>query len=73
MQCDTEPYIYIPLLEELGYWPSEKYGHGPEILKHIEMTVQKWDLGPKTLVQMQVTTMDWDEENSLKCTDSVWR
>jgi hypothetical protein len=48
----------MPLLEELGYISSEKYARGSEILKHIEMIVQKWDLGPKTLVRTQVATMD---------------
>jgi len=33
-QCDIESYIYLPLLEETGYIPTEKYAHGPEILGH---------------------------------------
>ena len=32
--CDTESYIYLPLLEELGFVPKEKYTHAPEILQH---------------------------------------
>ena len=32
-QCDIESYIYLPLLEELGYIPTERYAHGPEIRK----------------------------------------
>ena len=32
--CDVESYIYLPLLEELGYVPKEKYSHAPEILEH---------------------------------------
>src|SRR4029079_15999170 len=32
--CDVESYIYLPLLEELGYVPQEKYNHAPEILDH---------------------------------------
>lgn len=31
--CDVESYIYLPLLEELGYIPKEKYTHAPEIFK----------------------------------------
>ena len=30
--CDVESYIYLPLLEELGYVPKEKYARAPEIL-----------------------------------------
>jgi len=26
--CDIESYIYLPLLEETGYLPSEKYARG---------------------------------------------
>ena len=28
VQCDIESYIYLPLLEELGYMPKEKYSYG---------------------------------------------
>ena len=33
-QCDVESYIYLPLLEEIGYIPKEKYARAPEILAH---------------------------------------
>ena len=29
--CDVESYVYMPLLEELGYMPTEKYAKGAEI------------------------------------------
>ena len=32
--CDTEAYIYLPLCEELGYVPKNKYAFAPEILAH---------------------------------------
>src|SRR5438552_10619013 len=32
--CDIESYVYLPLLEEIGYMPVEKYSRAPEILKH---------------------------------------
>ena len=28
-QCDIESYIYLPLLEETGYLPKEKYSFAP--------------------------------------------
>ena len=35
-QCDIESsMIYLPLLEETGYMPSEKYAHAPEILEAV--------------------------------------
>ena len=32
--CDVECYVYLPLLEEIGYMPVEKYSRAPEILAH---------------------------------------
>ena len=32
--CDTSSLVYMPLLEETNYMPTEKYAHGPEILEH---------------------------------------
>ena len=32
--CDIESYVYLPLLEELGYVPTEKYSRGAEIFEH---------------------------------------
>ena len=32
--CDTESYIYMPLLEETGYMPVSKYAKAPELLEH---------------------------------------
>src|SRR5690349_13672034 len=33
-QCDTASMIYMPLLEETGHMPTEKYAHAPEIRNH---------------------------------------
>ena len=33
-QCDIESYIYLPLLEETGYVPKEKYCYAAEIREH---------------------------------------
>ena len=30
--CDVESFCYMPLCEELGYAPSEKYAHQPELM-----------------------------------------
>ena len=35
-QYDIESYIYLPLLEEVGFIPKEKYSFGPEILEYIK-------------------------------------
>src|SRR3546814_10647827 len=33
-QCDIESYIYMPLLEETGYVPNEKYAYAAELFEH---------------------------------------
>jgi cyclohexanone monooxygenase len=60
-QCDIESYIYMPLLEELGYIPTEKYSHGPEILAHTQAIGRHYDLYANACFQTEVTEMRWDE------------
>ena len=60
-QCDIESYIYLPLLEETGYIPKEKYSHGPEILEHAQRIGKHFDLYRATCFQTQVTELRWDE------------
>src|SRR5271163_4380146 len=40
--CDVESYIYLPLLEEIGYMPVEKYSRAPEILAHSRAIGEKF-------------------------------
>lgn len=63
-QCDIEAYIYFPLLEELGYMPTEKYAYAPEILSHAKAIGKHFDLEDSTLFQTEVTDMQWDDEAS---------
>ncbi len=59
--CDVESYIYLPLLEEVGYIPVEKYSRAPEILKHSRAIGEKFDLYKDALFQTEITEMRWDE------------
>ena len=59
--CDVEAYIYMPLLEELNYVPSEKYVHAPEILKHSRAIGEHFRLYDDALFQTEVTDLTWDE------------
>ena len=69
--CDIESYIYLPLLEELNYVPTEKYAHAPEILAHSQAIGRKYDLYDDACFQTEVTEMRWDESDSkwIVCTD----
>ncbi|MGR9089999.1 MAG: flavin-containing monooxygenase [Gammaproteobacteria bacterium] len=63
-QCDIESYIYLPLLEEVGYIPKEKYSFGPEIFEHAQRVAKFFNLYPRTYFQTQVRDLRWDEEQS---------
>jgi cyclohexanone monooxygenase len=62
--CDVESYIYLPLLEELGYVPSEKYVRAPEILAHSRAIGRHFDLYRRALFQTEVQELRWDEAAS---------
>ena len=62
--CDVESYIYLPLLEEVGYVPKEKYTHAPEILKHSSAIGEKFDLYRNACFQTEVTGMQWDDADA---------
>ena len=61
--CDTEAYIYLPLLEEVGYVPTQKYAQAPEILQHSRNIAEKFDLYRDVCFQTEVTGMWWDESD----------
>ncbi len=60
-QCDVESYIYLPLLEEVGYVPKEKYTRAPEILEHSRAIGRKYGLYENACFQTEVTELRWDE------------
>lgn len=60
--CDVESYIYMPLLEELGYMPKHKYSYGPELRKHAENIADHYNLKDKTLFQSKIVDTKWDDE-----------
>jgi len=59
--CDIESYIYMPMLEETGYIPTEKYAKAPEIFAHCQRIAQQFDLYPKALFQTLVQEVRWQE------------
>jgi len=61
-QCDTAAFVYLPLLEETGHMPSEKYTHGPEILDHSRRIGRHYDLYDRAVFSTEVTSLDWDDD-----------
>jgi cation diffusion facilitator CzcD-associated flavoprotein CzcO len=60
-QCDTASMVYLPLLEETGHMPTEKYVHGPEILAHCRRIGRQFGLYDDALFHTEVTGLTWDE------------
>ena len=46
--------VYMPLLEETGHMPSEKYAHAPEILAHCQRIGKQFGLYDNALFHTQV-------------------
>ena len=63
-QCDIESYIYLPLLEEVGYMPREKYSYAREILDYSQRLGHHYRLYDGALFQTEVTGMSWDDHDS---------
>jgi cation diffusion facilitator CzcD-associated flavoprotein CzcO len=62
LMCDVESYIYMPLLEELGYMPKHKYSYGPELRKHAENIADRYNLKDKTMFQAKMIDTTWDDK-----------
>lgn len=61
--CDTESYIYLPLLEETGYMPVSKYAKGPEILAHTQRIGRHFDLYRSAILGTTLTGMQWCDDS----------
>ena len=62
VMCDVESYIYIPMLEELDYIPTQRYAFGEEIRLHLEAIADRFDLVTDALFHTGVTRAEWDED-----------
>jgi len=60
--CDVESYTYLPLLEETGFMPSERYASATEIFEYSKHLARTFDLYSHALFQTAVTGAEWDEE-----------
>ncbi|HJR24170.1 MAG TPA: NAD(P)/FAD-dependent oxidoreductase [Acidimicrobiales bacterium] len=62
VMCDVESYIYLPMLEELGYVPKHRYAYGDEIREHLEAIAERFDLVDGALFHTGVTRAEWDDQ-----------
>ncbi len=63
-QCDTASMVYMPLLEETGHRPTEKYAHAPEILEQCRRIGRQYGLYDNALFHTIVDDLSWDDDAS---------
>lgn len=69
VQCDIESYVYLPLLEEVGYVPRWKYAPGEEIRRHAMAIARRFDLYADACLRTGVRELRWDDDAWIVRTD----
>jgi len=59
--CDMEAYVYLPMLEEMGYIPPKRYAVGQQIRSYVESLAKKFALDDNALLQTTVTSASWNQ------------
>ena len=62
--CDTAAMIYLPMLEETGHMPSQKYTMAPEIWEHAQRIATQFVLYEHALLSTEVTALRWDDASA---------
>ena len=58
--CDVESYSYLPLLEEMGYFPTMKFASGFEIMEYCQRLAEKFGFYDHCLFHTTVEKTVWD-------------
>lgn len=61
IQCDNDAYCYLPLLEETGYIPRQRFADGAEIREHCERIARHFRLDERALFHTLIQSLRWDE------------
>ncbi|MEU1521467.1 NAD(P)/FAD-dependent oxidoreductase [Nocardia rhamnosiphila] len=61
IQCDSDAYCYLPLLEETGYIPTQKYAYGDECFEHAQRIGKHFGLYEKAIFSTMVKSLEWDD------------
>ena len=59
--CDVESYTYLPLLEETGYMPTERYASATEIFEHCQRIGNHFDLYRRAMFQTEIEGAVWND------------
>lgn len=62
VMCDVESTIYLPMLEEMGYLPRDRYASGQEIREYLESLADRFELTDDALFHTSVNRAEWDHE-----------
>ena len=62
--CDVESYSYLPLLEEMGHFPSMKFASGFEILEYCQAMAERYGFYDRCLFHTTVERTVWDEADA---------
>ncbi|GAA3725439.1 flavin-containing monooxygenase [Gordonia hankookensis] len=62
IQIDSDAYCYLPLLEETGFMPKEKFSKGDECFDHAQRIGEHFGLYDHALFHTLVTSLEWDGE-----------
>ena len=60
LQCDNDALVYMPLLEETGYMPTQKFTYGYEIYDHAKIIAKHFDLYQNALFHTLIKSLKWD-------------
>jgi cyclohexanone monooxygenase len=61
LSCDNDAYCYLPLLEEMGFFPSKKFADGFEIREYLQSIARRFELYDGALFHTLISSMRWDE------------
>ena len=64
VMCDVESYVYLPMLEEMGYVPRDRYASGEEIRRYLVSLAERFDLVEDALFHTEVHEAAWDGEQA---------
>ena len=62
IQCDNDAYCYLPLLEETGYIPTQRFSDGTENREHCQRIAKHFKLYDKALFHTLARSLKWDEK-----------
>jgi len=61
VQCDNDAYCYLPMLEEMGHMPTQKFENGANIYDYSCKIARRYELYDGALFHTMVESLSWDE------------